>query len=308
MKCSRCDDNAILSQRYSGIHLCQRHFTESFEQKVEEAMQKGHMVENGDLIAVALSGGKDSTALLYILNKILSLRDDVNLVAITIDEGIKGYREDTIRSARKITSDLGIKHVVVSFKDKLGLDLDEIVVGRKEAPCTFCGVFRKTLLNRTAKELGATKVATGHDLDDEAQSIAMNYLKADIERLARFAPRRVQKGLVPRIKPIKDIPEREVALYCMVQGFYVKMAECPYASLSFRSDVRDMLNGLEKNFPGTKHSLLRGFDAIADPLASRYPQIDLKECRICGEPSTKDLCKACELLERLKPAQDGMRS
>ncbi|HWQ19781.1 MAG TPA: TIGR00269 family protein [Methanotrichaceae archaeon] len=307
MKCSRCDDSAIISQRYSGTHLCQRHFTESFEQKVEEAMHKGHMIEKGDLIAVALSGGKDSTALLHILNKILS-QDDVELVAITIDEGIKGYREDTIRSARKITADLGIRHVVVSFKDKLGLDLDEIVVGRKEAPCTFCGVFRKTLLNRTAKELGATKVATGHDLDDEAQSIAMNYLKADIERLARFAPRRVQKGLVPRIKPIKDIPEREVALYCMVQGFYVKMAECPYASLSFRSDVRDMLNGLEKRFPGTKHSLLRGFEAISDPLAGRYPQIDLKECRVCGEPCIKDLCKACELLERLKPALDGTKS
>jgi uncharacterized protein (TIGR00269 family) len=300
MKCSICDDNAIISQRYSGTHLCQRHFTESFEQKVEEAILKGHMVEKGDIIAVALSGGKDSTALLYILNKILSQREDVELVAITIDEGIKGYREDTIRSARKITEDLGIKHIVVSFKDELGLDLDEMVAGRKEAPCTFCGVFRKTLLNRTAKEIGATKVATGHDLDDEAQSVAMNYLKADIERLARFSPRRVQKGLVPRIKPIKDIPEREVALYCMVKGFYVKMAECPYASLSFRSDVRDMLNGLEKKFPGTKHSLLKGFETLSDPLAKRYPQIDLKECRICGEPGIKDLCKACELLERLK--------
>lgn len=302
MKCSKCDENAIVSQRYSCTHLCERHFVEDFEDKVIETIAKGRMLQDGDRIAVALSGGKDSTALLNILDKVLSGRKEITLVAITVDEGIKGYREDTIKSARKITEDLEVEHVIVSFKEEFGLGLDQMVGGKREAPCTFCGVFRKSLLNRTAKKYGATKLATGHDLDDEAQSILMNYMKGDIERLGRFAPRRVQPGLVPRIKPLKNIPERETALYCMVSGFYLKMAECPYASLSLRSDVRDMLNNLEMKFPGTKQSCMKGFDCLSGLLAMRYPPMELSSCGLCGEPCVGELCKACQLLNRLKTA------
>jgi uncharacterized protein (TIGR00269 family) len=300
MLCSKCDDIAIVSQRYSDTHLCKRHFVEDFEDKVKETIAKGQMLEDKDRIAVALSGGKDSSALLHILNKILSGRKDIEMFVITIDEGIQGYREETIKSARRMTEKLGVEHVIVSFKDEFGLDLDEIVAGKKEAPCTFCGVFRKRLLNYTAKKFGATKVATGHDLDDEAQSIMMNYVKGDIERLGRFMPRRIQPGLVPRIKPLKNIPERDTALYCIVNGFYVKMAECPYASLSFRSDVRDLLNNLEMKFPGTKQSCMKGFYSLSDLLAMRYPPMDLSSCSLCGEPCVDGLCKACQLLNRIK--------
>lgn len=299
MKCSKCDEDAIVFQRYSDTHLCEGHFVLDFENKVRKTVIEGRMLQRGDRIAVALSGGKDSTALLYILKKILSGLEDITMFAITVDEGINGYREDTVKSARMMTEGLGVEHVVVSFKEEFGLDLDGIVAGKKEAPCTFCGVFRKSLLNRTAKKLGATKVATGHDLDDEAQSILMNYMKGDIERLGRFSPRRSQPGLVPRIKPLKDIPERETALYCMVNGFYVKMAECPYAGLSLRSDVRDLLNSLEMKFPGTKQSSVKGFDSLSDLLAVRYPPMELSTCKICGEPCVKDSCKACKLLGRL---------
>jgi uncharacterized protein (TIGR00269 family) len=299
MKCSKCNDNAIVSQRYSGAHLCERHFIKAFEDTVKHTIADSKMVSKGDRIAVALSGGKDSTALIYIMNKFLFGQKDITMFAITIDEGIKGYREDTIKSARSITEKLGIDHVIVSFKDEYGLDLDDMVVGKREAPCTFCGVLRRSLLNRIAKRLGVTKVATGHDLDDDAQSIMMNYLKGDIERLGRFASRRLQPGLVPRIKPLRDIPERETALYCMVQGFYIKMAECPYASLSLRSDVRDMLNCLEKNLPGTKQSAMKGFDRISNLLAERYPPIELSSCKLCKEPCVENLCKACQLLGKI---------
>jgi uncharacterized protein (TIGR00269 family) len=303
MKCSKCLENAIVFKRHSGTHLCERHFVEAFEETVRHTIADNKMIVEGDRIAVALSGGKDSTALIYVLNKILSKRKDISIFAITIDEGIKGYREDTIKSARNISEKLDIDHTIVSFKEEYELDLDDMVAGKREAPCSFCGVFRKSLLNRTAKRLGATKVATGHDLDDDAQSIMMNYLKGDIERLGRFAPRRLQPGLISRIKPLKDIPERETALYCMVHGFYAKMAECPYASLSFRSNVRDMLNNLENNFPGTKQLTMDGFNRISDLLADRYPPMRLSSCKLCKEPCVEDLCKACQLLGRINAMQ-----
>ena len=116
------------------------------------------------------------------------------MVAVTVDEGIAGYRDDTIKAARAIALKLGIEQEIVSFREMYGYDLDEMVVGKKVAPCTYCGVFRKNALNRAAKRLGASKVATGHNLDDEAQSVMMNYLKGDMERLMRFRPRQSAAG------------------------------------------------------------------------------------------------------------------
>jgi len=302
MKCSKCDSVAVMSRRHSGSHLCADHFTEEFEQNVLDTILKGSMVEDGDRIAVAVSGGKDSTALLYVLNKILADRlagSEVEFFAITVDEGIIGYRDDTMKLARKVAGDLGIRQEIVSFRDEYGFNLDRAVQDGA-MPCTVCGVFRKNALNRAAKRLGATKLATGHNLDDEAQSVMMNYLKGDMERLARFRPRRRQPGLVPRIKPLREIPEKEVALYGIVRGFYEESTECPYARLSFRSDVRDMMNRLEDLFPGTKRSTLKGYERVLELAGDRWVQMDLSSCRTCGEPCVKGLCKACELQAKLK--------
>jgi uncharacterized protein (TIGR00269 family) len=301
MKCSKCDSPAVISRGRSGVQLCERHFIEDFEQKAERTLLMERTAADGDRIAVAVSGGKDSTALLYVLNRILA-GGDIELFAITVDEGIEGYRDDTITAARRIANDLGVDHEIVSFRDEYGFDLDRIVEGRDAAPCTYCGVFRKSALNRAAKRLGATKVAIGHNLDDEVQSIMMNYMKGDIERLMRFRPRRIQPGLIPRIKPLREVPEKEIALYCMVNGIYTESRECPYAHLSLRADVRDMMNRLENLYPGTKHSTLKGFERFLERAGGRWTQMDLASCNICGEPCVKDVCKACELLGRLKDA------
>lgn len=298
MICSLCRERAILSQPYFKRHLCQDHFIEDFERRVAETIEKNGMVEEGERIAVAVSGGKDSTALLFCLHRILAGRD-VEMVAVTVDEGIAGYRDDTIKAARAISEQLGVEQEVVSFREMYGYDLDEMVVGKKVAPCTYCGVFRKNALNRAAKRLGASKVATGHNLDDEAQSVMMNYLKGDMERLMRFRPRREQPGLVPRIKPLRDIPEKEIALYCMVNGVYTESRECPYAQLSLRSDVRDMMNSLENLFPGTRQSTLQGYEKIAQIAGENWAQIELGKCQGCGEPCVGKMCKACELLGKL---------
>ncbi len=271
--CNKCKAQAIIFQRYSGMHLCEKHFAEDVERKVKRTMRKYSMVKKNDRIAVAVSGGKDSIVLLYLLNEIFSCRRDIELFAITVDEGIKEYREDTIKSARKITKELKIEHHIFSFKEEYDISLDEIVIGKEKAPCTFCGVFRKSILNRTAKYLSATKVATGHDLDNEAQSIMMNYLRGDIGRLARFIPSRIQKGFVPRVKPLREIPEREVPLYGVIKGLYMDSRECPYAHLSLRSHIRDMLNEFENKHPGTKYSIVRGSEKLSDVIKGSYPQV-----------------------------------
>lgn len=298
MICSICTERAVISQRQSGLLLCREHFIRDFERRVAMTISENCMIEEGERIAVAVSGGKDSTALLFCLRRILSGRD-VELVAITVDEGIAGYRDDTILAAKAIAEKLGVEQHIVSFREEYGQSLDEMVVGRHVAPCTYCGVFRKHALNRAAKSIGADKIATGHNLDDESQTVMMNYLKGDFERLMRLRPKRVQKGLVPRIKPLRAIAEKEIALYCMLSDVFFQSRECPYADLSLRAEVRDMMNSLESSFPGTKQSTVRGFEMMAEGEQGRWPQIDLAACRQCGEPCVGERCKACELREEI---------
>ena len=134
----------IISQRYSGQHLCQDHFIQDFERRVAETVQRNDMVKDGERIAVAVSGGKDSTALLFCLCKILAKRD-VELVAVTVDEGIAGYRDDTIKAAKAIAEKLAVEQHIVSFREEYGYDLDEMVQGRRSRPAPIAGSFARTL-------------------------------------------------------------------------------------------------------------------------------------------------------------------
>lgn len=299
IKCMKCNKDAIIFQKYSGMHLCKKHFIEDVERKIKLTIRKQYNVEKGDIIAVALSGGKDSIVLLHILHKIFSKRRDVDIVAITIDEGIEGYREVTLEKARKFTSELGIKHIVRSFKDEYDKTLDELVAQERElGACSYCGVLRKSLMNKIANEIGATKLATGHNLDDEAQTIMMNHLGGDVERMIRLSPPRALEGLVLRAKPLRKVPEKEVALYAIVNDLPFDMSECPYAHEALRGEVRDMINDFEVRHPGTKYSIMRGFDKMVGILGKEFPQASLTDCRVCGEPCTAELCQACKLLGR----------
>ncbi len=255
----------------------------------------------GDHIAVAMSGGKDSTVTLSVLVETFGRRPDIRFSGITIDEGIAGYRNESIPSAKELCDRLGVPHHVVTFEDEIGHTLDDILGrAREEASCTYCGVFRRTLLNRKARAIGANKLATGHNLDDEAQAVLLNVMNGDTERLARLRPTRTQPGLVRRIKPLMDVPEREIALYAFLKQLPFYTGECPYTAESLRGEIKDMLNDFEYRHPGTKYSILSGFENMVDCLREKYPQVPLTKCKICGEPGIQGTCQACKLKKRVK--------
>ncbi len=301
MICSKrsCSKPAIVHQRYSGLHLCDVHFIEDVERKVKREMRKRLMVERGDRIAIALSGGKDSSALLFMLTKIFHHRPDLTFFAIAVDEGIQGFRAATLANAEQVASRLGVDFYRYSFTEAFDVSLDQIAArGFEQAPCTFCGVLRRKLIDRKAKELGATKVATAHNLDDEVQTIMINYLRGDLERLARLNGRREE--FIPRIKPLRDVPEKEVALYAFLAGIPIMTAACPYAARSFRYSVKGLLNELEGRHPGTKYAVMRGYQRLADYLPHAASSQQLQRCERCGDPAAARLCKACEILERMQ--------
>ena len=301
VRCNKggCKNTAIIHQKYAGLHLCEPHFVDAVEGKAKKEMRKQSMIERGDKIAVALSGGKDSSALLYMLKKIFHNRNDLQVFALAVDEGISGFRALTLNNAKKIAKELEIELCICTFADEFGFTQDEIASkGFEQAPCTFCGVLRRKLIDKKARELGATKVATAHNLDDEVQSIMINYVRGDIGRLKRVGGRR--KEFIPRIKPLRTVLEKEVALYALTAGIPLSTVHCPYAELSFRFTVKRMLNEFEMRHPGTKYALMRGNERFLRLLPAVQSDKPLLRCELCGEASASGICKACEIVERLK--------
>jgi uncharacterized protein (TIGR00269 family) len=295
--CDKCSKRAITLVRYSGAHLCKRHFSEFVERRVKHELRKQVDLQRDERLAVAVSGGKDSTVAMFLVKKILGARNDVEFCAITVDEGIEGYRESAIPMVAESCRSLEFEHLVVSFRELYGFTMDDIAVAeRNMSACSYCGVMRRAALNRAAREWQATKLATGLNLDDTAQSIMMNFSRGDVERLARLGPhRRSQPNLVPRIQPLRTIPESETALYALVNEIPHHDLECPYASEALRNDYRAVVSQLEDRYPGTRHSILRSHEEMMDALERAYPAATLRRCE-CGEPTVGERCKVCELV------------
>jgi uncharacterized protein (TIGR00269 family) len=249
----------------------------------------------GDCVAVALSGGKDSTALLLILHRLFASRSDVRLVAITVDEGISGYREATVRSAVGLVRQLGVEHITVSFEELYGHTLDTFLNGREPQACSICGILRKKALVAGAERAGATKLATGHNLDDEAQSVLMNVLRGDFVRLVRDSGLESSGRFIPRIKPLMYVQEKEIATYLMVQGIWDELPECPYAIHALRREVRSVLSMLEYRHPGTMLRLVENKKTVAAAFRGKSSEEPVSTCRECGDPCSGETCQVCRL-------------
>jgi uncharacterized protein (TIGR00269 family) len=271
------------------------------ERRVKREVRQQLRLEGPIRLGVAVSGGKDSAVALELLVEVLGRRRDVEILALTVDEGIAEYRQVTLRSIKEQTARLGVDHHIVRFRDVVGMDLDDIgTMKGPRTPCAFCGVFRRRSLNLEAKRLGIEVLATGHNLDDTAQSVLMNFMRGDVERLARLGPhKKVQPGLVPRIEPLRLIPEKETYLYALTRGIEFSDAECPYAMDALRNEYRDIIDSTESRHPGTRHSIVASYDAMRPALMDTFPQTELRSCA-CGEPTCGPRCMSCELLDEIK--------
>ncbi len=302
MKCDKCGKEAITYIRYSGAHLCSEHFTDFVERRVKKEMRRQINLKRTKKIAVAVSGGKDSMLSLYLIHRFFSAISGLEIHAITVDEGIASYRPPTLKLVADYCGEMGVEHHIISFKNMVGMNLDDIV--RKEdplTPCSYCGVFRRKAMNFAARDIGADVLATGLNLDDTAQSIIMNIARGDIERLARMGPHeRVQPGLIPRIQPLRQIPEKESYLYALINRIPFSDSECPYRQRAVRNTFREIINRLEDETPGARYSILKSYEQMKELLIQKYPPVTLKRCRRCGEPANGELCRACMMEESLK--------
>ncbi|MDY6761736.1 MAG: TIGR00269 family protein [Candidatus Nanohaloarchaea archaeon] len=302
MDCTKCGDPAVITREYEGRSLCRKHFSRSVEEQVKATMREHNLVDDGDTIAVGLSGGKDSGVLLQILADTFGDRPDIGIEAVCVHEGIDPYRGESVEQAEEMCDRLDVPIHVVSYEDEYDVTMDEVMVKQPEMhSCSYCGVLRRDAINRKAREIGADKLAVGHNLDDEVQSAVMNLLRGDVSRLARMGAKthRVPSDrFTRRIKPLRDVREREIALYAEVNDLEVHIETCPHAEGALRADIRNFLNDLEQERPGIKNTALSSIDELLPVLRENFygDAADVTPCEECGEPSSRDVCRKCELL------------
>jgi uncharacterized protein (TIGR00269 family) len=307
-KCSACKRKEPFFHRvYSGERLCRKCFGESIENKVRATISKYQMLDYNDHVAIAVSGGKDSITLLEVLAKMERKYPRAKLTAVTVDEGIVGYRDEALQIAVDSCEKLCIPHYSVSFKGLFGVTMDDIATRIKErhiqlTPCAFCGVLRRKALNIAALDVGANKIATGHTLDDEVQTTLLNIFHGEVPKIAAEGPitGKVHSRLVQKVKPMCEIPEKESALYAFIRGVNFQSTPCPYASEAMRNDIRNLLNRMEERHAGTKHTVFRSIEKLRPAMGELAVKGEFKECKQCGEPAAGELCMACQMLKQIQ--------
>ena len=314
LKTATCDycskKSLVVHRKYSGELICTICFTKRIEKNISQTISKYKMLKPKDKIVVGISGGKDSLSLLYNLKLIQANNYHSNpIIAVTIDEGIKDYRNISTKNAIEFCKQHEIEHKVVSFEEVTGKTLDEIVELNKSTTkntyaCNFCATLRRRILNETAKNLGADVLAMGHNLTDIAETYLMNILFKRFKLIAnqylfKEENKEIKEFFVRRISPLMKIPEEEIFLYANLKKINYYPSHCPYREEDpiLRKRVLDFIQECKKFSPETEFNLLNGFLEISEILSKHYIHESYNSCKKCGYPCGKEnICLYCKYL------------
>jgi cytoplasmic tRNA 2-thiolation protein 1 len=308
--CSTCETaKGIIKRPKTGKAICKECFFKVFEDEVHQTIIDGNLFKPGDKVAIGASGGKDSTVLAFIM-KLLNDRHNygLDLFLLSVDEGITGYRDDSLETVKRNRDQYQIPLKIISYEELYGWTMDAIVkeIGLKNN-CTFCGVFRRQALDRGASLLGVNQIVTGHNADDIAETVLMNILRGDISRLGRCtsistasvaASVGEELSAIPRSKPFKFTYEKEIVMYAYFKKLDYFSTECIYSPNAYRGFARSFLKDLEAIKPAAIIDIIRSGEAFEIAEETKKLQIAGK-CEKCGYISSKSMCKACVLLDGL---------
>jgi len=303
MKCLKCGRPAVLHMRQHKLALCEAHYLEWFVGYTERTIEKYHMFGPDDRVLVAVSGGKDSLSLWDVLLR-LGYQADGLYIDLDIDQGT-GYSVASREKAEHFAAQHPeAQFMVVDLKAEYGETLPEVARrkhrGRRKL-CAICGLVKRHIMNRVAREGGYDVLATGHNLDDEVTVLLSNVLQWRVDFLARQAPvLAAHDGLVRKVKPFCRFYESETAVYALVADIDHIFAECPYAQGATSLRYKLLLNQMEDESPGTKlHFYLSFLRARRKQLFSEAADaVELHPCQRCGQPtSAPELCAFCRLWE-----------
>ncbi|KAG5639139.1 nucleotidyltransferase [Sphagnurus paluster] len=302
--CALCETaKAMLKRPKTGQQICRDCFFYVFETEVHNTITESKLFQRGDRVAIGASGGKDSTVLARVM-KTLNERYDygLELFLLSIDEGITGYRDDSLETVKRNQEQYDMPLKILSYDELYGWTMDAIVsqVGRKNN-CTFCGVFRRQALDRGAAMLNVDHIVTGHNADDIAETVLMNIMRGDIARLGRCTAICTQgEDTIKRSKPFKYAYEKEIVMYAYFKKLDYFSTECIYSPDAYRGHARVFLKELEAARPSAIIDIIHSGEAFEVREEVKATQRVQQTCKRCGYMSSNDLCKACTLLEGLE--------
>jgi uncharacterized protein (TIGR00269 family) len=307
MRCRKCDQKATINMRQHKLALCKEHFLEWLPEQVQRFIEKYRMFTHQDRILVAVSGGKDSLSLWDILQR-LGYQADGLYIGLGIDGGIQ-YSSESQRLTEKFAGEHDLNLHVVSVPQVYGESIPEMAertTRGKGKPCSVCGLSKRHIMNRVARQEGYDVLATGHNLDDEAAVLFGNTLNWIAGYLVRQGPvlEANRPGLVRKVKPLFRIYEREMTAYALLRGIDYIYEECPHAAGSKQIYYKELLNKLEADRPGAKLSFYLSFLQAKDN-GLFAPQADkdiplLHTCPSCGQPtSAPGECAFCRMVVKV---------
>lgn len=307
--CRACGEKAVINMRQHKLALCGPHFVEWVHKQTARFITKYRMFTRDERVLVAISGGKDSLALWDILLD-LGYRADGLYIGLGIDGGFAysdqsyAYIQDFI-AARGGSLTLHTVDVAQTYGASIPVAARLTRRGR-DKPCSLCGLSKRHIMNRVARDHGYDVLATGHNLDDEAAVLFGNTLQWSVEYLARQGPVMPPShpGLARKVKPLFRFYEREMAAYAIVRGIEYVYEECPHAEGATTTRHKELLNAMELESPGMKlqfyTNFLRAreryalFEAVSD-------EVELATCPTCGQPTTLEGdCAFCRTWERVQ--------
>jgi len=297
-KCLKCRKPEVCSG------FCRSHFVRYFDQKVQRTVKKFSLFSRKDKVGAAVSGGKDSTVLLYVLKKL-----GYDVTGLTVDAFIGNYTKENLKNLKETCKKYGIKLKEISFKKEFGYSLCYIKSvlnkkGKKFSSCFICGVLRRYLINKYAREMKLDAIATGHTLDDEAQAFLMNIFRNDAVLARRQGPVTGLGGnehFVKRVKPLHLCSEKETTAYSKIMNFPVNYSRCPCSVDAYRRNFRNFLDEFEEKHPSVKYNILQFFlETVYRQKEEKYNAKIMGYCSECGEPAARGMCKACQIINELR--------
>lgn len=215
---------------------------------MRKAIEDYNMIEEGDKIAVGLSGGKDSTTLLLGLKNLQRFYPKkFEIVAITINPGFDGF--DT-SSLLKLCHELNIKFIEEkSYIKEIVFD-----IRNEKSPCSLCANLRRGILNSVAIREGCNKIALGHNEDDVLETFFLNLLYGGT--LNTFAPSSyMDRSKITLIRPLIYAPEKYIRNFVKRNNIYVMPKTCPIDGVSKREDMKNLLLNFQKDIPTVRANL-----------------------------------------------------
>ncbi len=294
MKCRRCKAPAVIDIRRHNAAFCKDCFLHHCREQVRRAIDEYDMLQPGERVLVAVSGGKDSLALWDLLRELGYDADGLYLGL-----GIGDYSDESGRYVRDFVTSRGLKLYEVDLREDHGYDIPTAAQATRRAPCGACGLSKRHLFNSTAIDHGYDVVATGHNLDDEAAVLLGNVLRWETGYLGRQYPvLPATEGFARKVKPLVRLGEREMAAYCVLSGIDYQVEECPMAEGNKHLGFKEVLNGLEDRSPGAQRPRSCSATSAGATSASRRTRTRSSSPPApgCGAPTTTGgLCAFCSL-------------